>query len=171
MILLGYLPLLGAGTQLSRDLTDFAAHWEGNDSLFRLFPAAGNSTRQAQLVAVVSILFLIAYVLKSRMDIVQASLVVLAGLPLLSLNSFPWYFTWIAPFLCFCTRPALLLLIITCVLGYAPVIAYAACGPFSNSPLIQVLEYLPALALLGYEVAGHFQRRQSGERKGLLIED
>lgn len=95
------------------------------------------------------------------MDVVQASLVVLAGLPLLSLNSFPWYFTWIAPFLCFCTRPALLLLTVTCVLGYAPVIAYAAGGSFSNSPLIQVLEYLPALALLGYEVARHFHRTQS----------
>ncbi|HEV2245424.1 MAG TPA: hypothetical protein VGW37_02120, partial [Terriglobia bacterium] len=147
-------------------LTDFAAQWEGNDSLFRLFLAAGNSTRQAQLVAGVFLLFLIAYVLKTRLDIVQASLVVLAGLLLLSSNAFPWYFTWIAPFLCFCPSPALLLLTITCVLGYAPVIAYAAGGPFSNSPLIQVLEYLPAFALLGYEVARHFHRRQSEQRKG-----
>ena len=161
VILLGYLPFLGAGTHLFRGLTDFAARWEGNDSLFRLFLAAGNSTRQAQLVAGVFLLFLIAYVLKTRMDIVQASLVVLAGLLLLSSNAFPWYFTWIAPFLCFCPSPALLLLTVTCVLGYAPVIAYAAGGPFSNSPLIQVLEYVPAIALLGYEVARHFQRRQS----------
>ncbi len=161
VILLGYLPFLGAGTHLSRGLTDFAAQWEGNDSLFRLFLAAGNSTRQAQLVAGVFLLFLIAYVLKTRMDIVQASLVVLAGLLLLSSNAFPWYFTWIAPLLCFCPSPALLLLTITCVLGYAPVIAYAAGGPFSNSPLIQVLEYAPAIALLGYEVARHFHRRQS----------
>ena len=161
VILLGYLPFLGAGTHLSRGLTDFAAQWEGNDSLFRLLLAAGNSTRQAQFVAGVFLLFLIAYVLKTRMDIVHASLVILAGLLLLSSNAFPWYFTWMAPFLCFCPSPALLLLTVTCVLGYAPVIAYAAGGSFSNSPLIQVLEYLPALALLGYEVARHFHRTQS----------
>jgi len=161
VILLGYLPFLGAGTHLSRGLTDFAAQWEGNDSLFRLFLTAGNSTRQAQFVAGVFLLFLIAYVLKTRMDIVHASLVILAGLLLLSSNAFPWYFTWMAPFLCFCPSPALLLLTVTCVLGYAPVIAYAAGGSFSNSPLIQVLEYLPALALLGYEVARHFHRTQS----------
>lgn len=171
VILLGYLPFLGAGTHLTRGLTDFAAQWEGNDSLFRLLLAAGNSTRQAQLVAAVFLLFLIAYVLKAKMDVFQASLVLLAGLLLLSSNAFPWYFTWIVPFLCICPSPALLLLTVTCVLGYAPVIAYAAGGAFSSSPLMRVLEYLPAFALLGYEIARYFKRPHSEERKGLLIGD
>jgi alpha-1,6-mannosyltransferase len=159
--LLAYLPFLGAGRNLLRGLSDFAAEWQGNDSLFRLFQAAGNSTRQAQLVAGILLLLLIVYVLKSRLDIFQASLVILAGLLCLSSNAFPWYFTWFIPFLCFCPSPALLLLTVIGVLGYSPVIAYAAGGSFSNSPLIQILEYLPVYALLGYEVAKHFQRRQA----------
>jgi hypothetical protein len=161
LILLGYLPFLGAGGHLLRGLSDFTAKWEGNDSLFRLFLAAGNSVRQAQLVAGILLILLIAYVLKAKMDIFRAGLVTLAGLLFLSSNAFPWYFTWIVPFLCFSPSPGLLLLTVTCVLGYSPVIAYAAGGTFSNSPLMQVLEYLPVFALLGYEVARHFQHRQA----------
>jgi alpha-1,6-mannosyltransferase len=160
VMLLSYLPFLGAGGYLFRGLSDFAAQWEGNDSLNRLFLAAGNSTRQVQFVAGVILLLLIFYVLKARIDIFRAGLVVLAGLLFLSPNAFPWYFTWIVPFLCFYPSPALLLLTVTCVLGYSPVIAYAAGGPFSNSPLMQVLEYFPVFALLGFEVARHFQGRQ-----------
>jgi alpha-1,6-mannosyltransferase len=161
LILLGYLPFLGAGGHLLRGLSDFTAQWEGNDSLNRLFLAAGNSARQAQLVAGILLLLLIAYVLKARMDIFRAGLAILTGLLFLSSNAFPWYFTWLVPFLCFCPSPALLLMSVTCVLGYSPVIAYAAGGSFPNSPLMQVLEYLPVFALLSYEVARHFQRRQT----------
>lgn len=160
-ILLGYLPFVGAGGHLFRGLSDFTAKWEANDSLFRLLLAAGNSVRQAQLVAGILLLLLIAYALKARMDIFRVVLVTLAGLLFLSSNAFPWYFTWIVPFLCFCPSPALLLLTVTCVLGYSPVIAYAAGGPFSSSPLMQILEYLPVFALLSYEVARHFRRRQA----------
>ncbi len=161
VVLLGYLPYLAAGSRLLQGLSDFTAKWEGNDSLYRLFLAAGNSTRQAQFVAGILLLLLILYVLKARMDIFRTGLVILAGLLFLSSNAFPWYFTWIVPFLCFCPSPALLLLTVTCVLGYSPVIAYAAGGSFPNSPLMQVLEYLPVFALLGYEIARHFQRQQA----------
>jgi alpha-1,6-mannosyltransferase len=161
VVLLGYLPFLGAGGHLFRGLSDFTARWEGNDSLFRLFLAAGNSVRQAQFVAGILLILLIAYVLKSRMDIFRAGLITLTGLLFLSSNAFPWYFTWIVPFLCFSPSPALLLLTVTCVLGYSPVVAYAAGGSFSNSPLMQILEYLPVFVLVGYEVARHFRHRQA----------
>ena len=161
LVLLGYLPFLRAGGHLFTGLSDFAAQWEGNDSLFRLLLAAGNSTRQAQWVAGVLLLLLIAYVLKARMDIFGAGLIILSGLLFLSPNAFPWYFTWIVPFLCFCPNAGLLLLTVTCVLGYAPVIAYAAGGAFPNSPLMLILEYLPVYALLGYGIARHFHRKQA----------
>ena len=161
VILLGYLPFLSARGHLFRGLSDFAGQWEGNDSLFRLFLAAGNTAHQAQFVAGVILLVLIVYVLKSRMDIFCEGLVILTGLLFLSSNAFPWYFTWIVPFLCLSPSPALLLMTVTCVMGYSPVIGYAAGGSFSNSPLMQVLEYLPVFALLGFEVARHFQHRQA----------
>jgi alpha-1,6-mannosyltransferase len=160
VVVLGYLPFLGAAGHLFRGLSDFAAKWEGNDSLYRLLLIAGNTPRQAQFVAGVILLLLIIYVLEARMDIFRGGLIILSGLLFISSNAFPWYFTWIVPFLCFCPSPAMLLMTVTCVLGYSPVIAYAAGGSFSNSPLMQVLEYLPVFVLLGYEMAQHFRRSQ-----------
>ena len=161
LVLLGYLPFLGVRGHLFRGLSDFTAKWQGNDSLYRLFIAAGNSARQAQLVAGVLLLLLIVYVLKARMDIFRAGLIILSGLLFLSPNAFPWYFTWLVPFLCFDTNPALLLLTVTCVLAYSPVIAYAAGGSFANSPLMLVLEYLPVYVWLGYGMARSFRCRQA----------
>ncbi|MEJ2008470.1 MAG: glycosyltransferase 87 family protein [Acidobacteriota bacterium] len=161
LVLLGYLPFLGAGGHLFRGLSDFTAKWQGNDSLYRLFIAAGNSERQAQMVAGILLLLLIVYVLKARMDIFRAGLIILSGLLFLSPNAFPWYFTWLVPFLCFDTNPALLLLTVSCVLAYSPVIAYAAGGSFANSPLMLVLEYLPVYAWLSLQMARSFRRRQT----------
>lgn len=158
VLFLCYLPFLGAGGHLFHGLSDFVAEWEGNDSLYRLFLAAGNSPRQAHFVAGVILLLLIVYVLRARMDIFRAWLVILAGLLFLSSNAFPWYFTWIVPFLCVYPSPGLLLLTVTCVLGYSPVITYSAGLSFHNQPLMLILEYSPVFAWLTYECCtGNFE--------------
>lgn len=162
LVLLGYVPFFGAGGHLFRGLSDFAAGWEGNDSLFRLIRLAGNSKAQAELVAGVLLLGLIIYVLKTRMDLLRAGLIIIAGLLFLSSNAFPWYFTWIVPFLCFVPSLPLLLITVTCVLGYSPVIAYAAGGSFQNMPIMLILEYLPVYVWLAYELIGGLRPRQEG---------
>jgi hypothetical protein len=80
-----------------------------------------------------------------------ASLLLISGLLFLSPNAFPWYFTWLVPFLCFYPRAPLLLMSVTSVLGYAPVVAYAAGQPYRDSSFILVLEYAPVLAWLLYQ--------------------
>jgi len=160
LVLLGYFPFLGARGHLFRGLSDFAAGWENNDSLFRLLRMAGNSKPQAELVAGILLMGLVLYVLKMRMDLFQAGLVTLAGLLFLSPNAFPWYFTWIVPFLCFVPNLPLLLVTVTCVLGYSPVISYAAGGLYQNSPIMLILEYLPVYAWLAYEIVGGLQAKQ-----------
>jgi len=148
---LSYLPFLGAGRRLFKGLSDFAAGWEGNDSLFRLIRLGGNSKAQAELVAGVLVLILVAYTLRRRLQPVSASLLLISGLLFLSPNAFPWYFTWIVPFLCFSPRAPLLLLSVTSVLGYAPVVAYAAGQAYRDAPVILSLEYVPVLAWLVFE--------------------
>ena len=148
---ISYLPFLSAGTRLFNGLSDYAASWENNDSLFRLIRLAGNSKPQAELVAGVFILILVVFAWKRRLEPVSASLLLLSGLLFLSPNAFPWYFTWIIPFLCFYPIAPLLLLSITSVLGYAPVVAYAVGGPYRDSPLILLLEYGPVLIWLLYQ--------------------
>ena len=148
---LSYLPFLSAGKRLFKGLSDYAAGWESNDSLFRLIRLAGNSKAQAELVAGVLVLMLVACTLRLHLELLSASLLLLSGLLFLSPNAFPWYFTWIVPFLCFYPRAPLLLISITSVLGYAPVVAYAAGQPYRDSTFILLLEYAPVLAWLLYQ--------------------
>jgi len=148
---LSYVPFFSAGSRLFKGLSDYAAGWEDNESLFRLIRLAGNSKAQAELVAGTLVLILVAYAMRRRLDPAPASLLLISGLLLLSPNAFPWYFTWIVPFLCFYPRAPLLLLSITSVLGYAPVVGYVAGQLYQDSSVILSLEYAPALAWLLFQ--------------------
>jgi len=148
VVLLCYLPFASAGWKLFHGLFNYAAAWEGNDSLFRLIYAASASKAQAEFVAGILVLVVVAGVMRTRMPLLRAGLFLTGGLLLLSPNAFPWYFTWSIPFLCFYPSAPWLLMSVTCVLGYAPVAAYAAGQPYRNSPLILALEYAPVLAWL-----------------------
>lgn len=150
VVAVGYLPYAGAGRHLFKGLSDYAAGWEGNDSLFRLIRLAGNSKPQAELVAGAMVLGLVAYALRKRLEPLDAALFLIVGLLFLSPNAFPWYFTWMIPFLCFYPRAPLLLMSVTCVLGYAPVVVYAAGQPYRDSPFTLVLEYVPVYLWLAY---------------------
>jgi alpha-1,6-mannosyltransferase len=158
VVLAAYLPFAGAGRSLFAGLSKYAAIWEANDSVFRLLLVAGNSREQAKLIAGVALLGMLAYVLKKRMELLRACLFVIAGLLLLSSNAFPWYFTWPIPFLCFYPAAPWLLMSVTSVLGYAPVVAYAAGQPYIHSPFILALEYVPVylwLCYLGWREVRH----------------
>jgi hypothetical protein len=150
VVIAGYLPYAGAGVKLFDGLAQYSSGWEDNDSLFRLLLLAGNSKPQAGLISAVLLTALVLFALKQRMEPLRASLFLIAGLLLLSPNAFPWYFTWSIPFLCFYVNAPWLLMSVTCVLGYAPLIAYAAGGPYQDSPPILALEYAPVLAWLVY---------------------
>jgi hypothetical protein len=151
VVALGYVPYLGAGRRLFRGLADYAIGWEGNDSLFRLMRLAGNSKAQAELVAAVLMLALVAYATRKGWEPLRACLFLLAALLFLSPNAFPWYFTWVIPFLCFYPSAPLLLASVSCVLGYAPVAAYAAGQPYRDPPFILALEYVPVYLWLAVE--------------------
>jgi hypothetical protein len=145
-----YVPYASAGRKLLDGLLQYAAVWENNDSLFRLLLLAGNSKPQAGLVAGLLLAAVLFFVLKSRLEPLHASLILIAALLLLSPNAFPWYFTWMIPFLCFYSHPPMLLMSLTCVLGYSPVVEYAAGLTYKDSPFILLLEYVPVFAWLAW---------------------
>jgi alpha-1,6-mannosyltransferase len=152
VVVAGYLPYASAGRKLLDGLSQYAAGWENNDSVFRLLLLAGNSKAQAGLIAGVLFTALLLFVLKRRLEPLQATFVLVAGLLVLSPNAFPWYFTWLIPFLCFYLSPPWLLVSVTCALGYAPVILFAAGQPYKDSPLMLALEYVPVFAWLAWEL-------------------
>ncbi len=148
LVLVGYLPFARAGLSIWHGLGDFARGWESNDSLFRLIRLAGNNQAQAELISLCLLAGLVAYAVKRRLEPLGASLVIIAGMLFLSPDAFPWYFTWFVPFLCFYAEAPLLLASVTSVLGYAPVVAYAAGQAYRDSPFILTLEYAPVLIWL-----------------------
>jgi alpha-1,6-mannosyltransferase len=188
VLAMGYVPYLGAGRRIFGGLGNYAAVWEANDSIFRLVRHAGNTQAQAELVAGVVLLSLLAYVLKaapraanfpqaprsalhsaSRAEqyLLRSSLVVTAGLLLLSPDAFPWYFTWSIPCLCFYDSAPWLLMSITAVLGYAPVVAYAAGQLYVHSPFMLALEYGPVIAWLGWlGIRSSRSQAQASENSG-----
>jgi alpha-1,6-mannosyltransferase len=151
VVIAAYLPYARAGRSLFAGLSKYAAIWEANDSIFRLLLLAGNSRDQAKLIVGVALLGLLAYVLRKRMELLRACLFFIAGLLLLSSNAFPWYFTWSIPFLCFYPAAPWLLMSVTSVLGYAPVVAYSAGQPYIHTPFILALEYAPVYLWLCYQ--------------------
>ncbi len=164
LVVLAYLPFARAGLRLTKGLRDYAAGWEGNDSAFRLLLMAGNSKAQAELVAVVVVLVLVAYTLKRRFEPLLAGLVLFTATLLISPNAFPWYFTWIVPFLCFRPSRPVLLLTVTCMLGYAPVVAYSAGQPYVHTPLMTLLEYVPVyLWLAGLAIKGALKTKSADQ--------
>jgi len=163
VISVAYLPYVGAGRRLFVGLSKYAAVWEANDSFFRLLLLAGNTAGQAKLVAGVTLLGLVVYSVRKRMELLRACLFLIAGLLLVSSNAFPWYFTWSIPFLCFYPAAPWLLMSLTAVLGYAPVVAYSAGQPYIHSPFILALEYAPVYVWLAY-AGWRGVSRESGPR-------
>ena len=170
--LLGYLPYFGAGRKLFGGLPSYAAGWEANDSFFRLVLRAWNSKAQAELVVGVMALALVAYALKKRIEPLGASLLVTAGVVMLSPTAFPWYFTWSVPFLCVYPCAPWLLMSVAAVLGYSPVVAYAAGQPYRDSPFILALEYVPVYLWLAIGLVRRARARRvrltGGQAKPIL---
>ena len=157
-LLLGfaYLPYAaGGGGAVFEGLDHFIHHYENNDSLFRFIRYCGNSHMQAQLVAGVLLVLLMIVALKRWDDPLKMALLMTAAVVLLSPNSFPWYFTWSIPFLCFHPNAAWLLMSVTATLGYAPLVEYGALGVYRDRNLFLWLEYGPVFAL----AAGQFLSR------------
>ncbi|MGH9376835.1 MAG: glycosyltransferase 87 family protein [Terriglobia bacterium] len=168
VVLLCYLPFISAGRELFHGFINYAARWQDNDSLFRVIRAASASRPQAEFVAGILVLAVVACVVRSHMPVLRSGLFLTASLLLLSPNAFPWYFTWSVPFLCFYPSAPWLLMSVTCVLGYAPVIAYAAGQPYRDSPLILILEYAPVLAWLLWKGLKDFAQPERDEEVKLL---
>jgi hypothetical protein len=95
------------------------------------------------------------------MEPLRASLFLTATLLLLSPDAFPWYFTWSIPFLCFYPNAPWLLMSVTSVLGYSPVVAYAGGQAYRDSPFMLALEYVPVLAWLGVQAAREVSARKN----------
>jgi len=142
------LPYRDAGWGLLRGLATYAEKWRNNESLFAVLAAATGDERVAAGLAAGVVAGLALYCLRQRLEPLRATYLLLAALLLLSPSVFPWYVTWLVPFLCFFPNPALLAWTATVWLSYHVLIDYSATGLWQYKPWLVWLEYLPVYALL-----------------------
>ncbi len=157
---LGALPYRDAGWRLFSGVVSYAEHWRNNASLFDLLAAVSGSEKVAAAVAAVALMGLALRLAWMRAEPLRASYLLIAALLLLSPSVFPWYLTWLVPFLCFFPSPALLLWTSTVLLSYHVLVDYNALGVWYYDARLVWLEYLPVYGLLlwrgwrGYRLGG-----------------
>ncbi len=135
--------------RLAATMTAFASGWRNNNSLYGLILAAnGGSEGLATAWAAGILLAALAGMAWARLEIVRASMSATVLLLLLSANCFPWYLSWLVPFLAIYPNAALLLWTALAVLAYHVVIDYAALGVWRESNEFRLLEYVPVYGML-----------------------
>ncbi|MFQ5663854.1 MAG: hypothetical protein ACE5HL_08485 [Terriglobia bacterium] len=146
-LLLGF-PYRAAGGNLLAGVLTYAETWRNNASLYGLLGAASGEECLATGVALGVVGGLALHCALARTEPLRACYLLIAALLLLSPSVFPWYVTWLVPFLCFFPHPALLLFTATVLLSYHVLIDYTALGLWHYTPWLVWLEYLPVYALL-----------------------
>jgi len=142
------LPYWNAGSGLFTGLLAYAREWRNNSSLYALLTGATVEETIAAGVGVGVVAGLVVHCWRERMEPLRASYLLLAALLLVSPNVFPWYVTWLVPFLCFFPNPGLLAWTATVWLSYHVLVDYSAAGEWRYAGWLVWLEYAPVYALL-----------------------
>jgi len=125
-----YLTTINEGS----GLLAYGQSWQNNDSLFKIFvwfselilsfldTHPGHAQFIARIIVVGIIAIWIAYItskkIDSSLDLFENCLLIVACVFLLIPTQFPWYYTWMLPFLAICPRRSLLMLTVLLPLYY-----------------------------------------------------
>ena len=142
-------PFRDASANVLVSLADYSARWKHNNaSLFSLLAWWSGSEELARGVGIGIVAALALWAAARKLDGVRAAYLLVGTILLFSPNAFPWYFTWIVPFLCFLPNPAWILLTLLQPLSYHVLLEYHAGGRWEFQPLFLWLTYAPCIALL-----------------------
>lgn len=142
------LPYRDAGWNLFGGLLSYAGEWRNNESLYALLLAATGQETVATGVALGVGAGLAVHAAARGTDPLRASYLLVAAVLLLSPSVFPWYVTWLVPFLCFFPNPGFLVFTTTVLLSYHVLIDYTSLGVWRYTPWLVWLEYVPVCTLL-----------------------
>ncbi len=140
IVLVFYLPFLGAGWKLISSMLLMAEEWSFNGSLAagleRLMPMT-----VAHIVSWSIFLLLIAATFRIRRDFLSRCLLACAAFAICTPTLFPWYLTFFLPLLALRPDPALLALTILAPLSDLILLGYLTTGTWHQPLWTGVLEY------------------------------
>ena len=146
-------PYRAALHQIPINMATFERNWQDNNaSLYTLLKIFSDSHEFAAGIGVGVATGLALWTAARKIPPTRAAFLILGSVLLFSPNAYPWYFTWVIPFLCFEFNPAWLLLTILQFLSYKVLIAYQDYGIFNFDPKYLAATYVPFYALLLWQL-------------------
>jgi hypothetical protein len=169
LLLLWLAPMVMEGLNENVGLVAYVEHWKTNSALFPLLEqtmdtglqwvdltniAPGVAAKVIIGVILVSLATALAWPPVTDLHVlIGRSSLIIAALLLLSPAQYPWYTTWLAPFLVFRPYRAFLLLTATIPLYYASFHFYSHEIPEVFSTYVVWAIWVPVWAMLGWELA------------------
>ena len=130
-------------------LRGFLGGWRNNDSLYGLLYALAGEDFERGTTLVSGLLIVgLAALWWKQMPLVKSAQWAVVLLLFLSANCFPWYLSWLLPFLAVYPNAALLLWTALISLSYHVLIGYGALGMWQESLEFRLLEYVPVYGML-----------------------
>jgi alpha-1,6-mannosyltransferase len=146
-------PYRAALHQIPITMATFEQNWQDNNaSLYTLLKMFSGSHELAAGIGVGVTVGLAIWTALRKIEPTRAAFLIIGSILIFSPNAYPWYFTWIIPFLCFESNPAWLLLTILQFLSYKVLIEYQDYGIFNFDPRYLALTYIPFYAVLLWQV-------------------
>jgi alpha-1,6-mannosyltransferase len=142
-------PYRAALHQIPITMATFEQNWQDNNaSLYTLLKIFSGSHEFAAGIGVGVTVGLAIWTALRKVEPTRAAFLIIGSILIFSPNAYPWYFTWIIPFLCVNFNPAWLLLTILQFLSYKVLIEYQDYGVFNFDPRYLALTYIPFYSLL-----------------------
>jgi alpha-1,6-mannosyltransferase len=146
-------PYRAALHQIPITMATFERNWEDNNaSLYTMLKIFSDSHEFAAGIGVGVAVGLALWTALRKIESARATFLILGAVLLFSPNAYPWYFTWVIPFLCFNPNPAWLLLTVLQFLSYKVLIEYQDYGIFNFDPRYLAFTYIPFYAVLLWQV-------------------
>ena len=146
-----YLPFASAGHGLYEQTVVYTTYWIFNPGLFEVLrviasPFGGDGVKGAKLMGGIILAGILLWLYKrddgSPVCLLRSIFVILCAFLVLMPTGYPWYFSWILPFLCF--FPSIPWLYLT----GASILCYTYYLEMKDIPFYRYLEYVPFFFLL-----------------------
>lgn len=155
VIVLGYLPFIGAGKNLFDSLGVYTANWEFNSGTFTLFRYFMSDARALRAALFFSLILFAFYQSRTQANFLKYSFSVTAFALLFTPTLHPWYVCWIVPLLCFIPSVPWILFTGTAALSYWVWRDYPLTGQWALRPEILWMEYSPFLIWALYKASNY----------------